>query len=180
MRVQTLSSLRNPGHLMRAGMNMFTTQVDSSRDYCGDITGQVIPTNYLLQQQQQLHHKQYSPESISYLRHNQIPTIRENEEFLIESTSLINPQDQSPYAGHTPSTELTNASGIGQLDTADNSVLLALNNFNQDRIDNEVLITSGQITGGISTFHGGNHDDNDELVNEPERLIMYGKQRSLC
>jgi len=167
MRVQTLSSLRNPGNLMRAGRNMFTTQVDSSRDYCGE----VIPTNYLFQQQQQ-----YSPESISYLRHNQIPKIREDEEFFIESTALINPQDRSPYVGHTPSTELTNASGIGQLDTADNSVLLALNNFNQDRIDDEVLITSGQITGGISTFHG----DNDELVNEPERLIMYGKQRSLC
>jgi hypothetical protein len=171
MRVQTLSSLRNPGNLMRAGRNMFTTQVDSSRDYCGE----VIPTNYLFQQ--------HSPESISYLRHNQIPKIREDEEFFIESTALINPQDRSPYVGHTPSTELTNASGIGQLDTADNSVLLALNNFNQDtinRIDSEVLITSGQITGGISTFHGGNHDDSDELVNEPERLIMYGKQRSLC
>jgi hypothetical protein len=164
MRVQTLSSLRNPGNLMRAGRNMFTTQVDSSRDYCGE----VIPTNYLFQQ--------HSPESISYLRHNQIPKIREDEEFFIESTALINPQDRSPYVGHTPSTELTNASGIGQLDSADNSVLLALNNFNQDRIDDEVLITSGQITGGISTFHG----DNDELVNEPERLIMYGKQRSLC
>jgi hypothetical protein len=167
---------------MRTGMNMLTTQVNSLRDYCGVTTGQTLPTNYLLQQQQ-LHHIQNFSTLTSYLHHNQIPTIIEDDENNIQSTSLINPQDHSPYAGNIPSIIIMNASGIGQLDTADNSVLLALNNFNQDtinRIDSEVLITSGQITGGISTFHGGNHDDSDELVNEPERLIMYGKQRSLC
>jgi hypothetical protein len=177
MRVQTLSSLRNPGNLMRAGMNILTTQVNSLRDYCGVITGYQIPTNYLLQQQQ-LHHLQNSTTSLSYVRHSQIPTIIEDEENMIESTSLIISQDQdhSPYAGNIPSIVLANASGIGHLDTADNSVLLALNNFNQDPndvLENEEIITSGHMSGGIGTFH----HHSDELVNEPERLTKYGEQR---
>ena len=130
MRVQTLSSLRNSGHFMRAGMNMLTTQVNSLRDYCGVTTGHPLSSNYLLQQQQ-LHDLRNSPIAISYLHHNQIPTILENDESIIESISLMTSLDHSPYAGYIPSTIVTNESGIGQLNTADNSVLLALNNFNQ-------------------------------------------------
>ncbi|CAF0925533.1 unnamed protein product [Adineta steineri] len=173
MRDQTLSSLRNPGNLMRAGMNMLTTQVNSLRDYCGVTTGQVMTTNYLLQQQQ-LHHSQNSPGTVSYLQRNHISTIMEDDESKMESSSLINPLDQTPYAGYIPSNVLTNTSGIGQLDAADNSVLLALSNFNQDY--NENVITRGQMSGGIGTFH----DHNDELINEPERLIMYGEHRPHC
>jgi hypothetical protein len=160
---------------MRTGMNMLTTQVNSLRDYCGVTTGQTLPTNYLLQQQQ-LHHIQNFSTSTSYLHHNQIPTIIEDDENNIQSTFLINPQDHSPYAGNIPSIIIMNASGIGQLDTADNSALLALNNFNQntiDPLDIQDLIKNGQMSGGIGTFH----DHNDELVNEPERLMIYGEQR---
>jgi hypothetical protein len=178
MRVQTLSSLRSSGQFMRAGMNMLTTQVNSLADYCGVITGHPIPSNYLVQQQQ-LHHIQNSSASISNLRQNQIRTMIEDEENTIESSSLINSSDHSPYAGNIPSVVLVNASGIGQLDTADNSVLLALNNFNQnttDQLDNQDIIRSGKMSGGIGTFHG----HNDELVNEPEKLIIYGEQRPVA
>jgi hypothetical protein len=178
MRVQTLSSLRNSGHLWRTGMNMLTTQVNSLRDYCGVTTGQSLPTNYLMQQQQ-LHRLQNSPTTISYLGTNQIPTIIEDDESIAESTSFIHPLDRTPYAGHITSTLLSNGSGIGQLDSADNSVLLALNNFNQSTInasEDQEIITRGQMSAGIGTFHGRN----DELVNEPGRLTIYGDQRPDC
>ncbi len=168
MRVQTVSSLRSSGQFMRAGMNMLTTQVNSLRDYCGVTIGNPLPSNYLLQQQQ-LHHIQNSSKPLSYLHHNQIPIIFENDEHMIESISEINPHDHSVYAGYIPSIVLINESGIGQLDTADNSALSALNNFNQD------LITRGEMSSGIGTFH----DHNDELINETERLIIYGEQRPL-
>jgi hypothetical protein len=179
MRVQTFSSLRNPGHLMRAGMNMLTTQVNSLRDYCGVTTGNPLPANYLYHQQQ-LHDLQYSPASISHLRHHQITTISEEDESIIESTSLMGPMDRTPYAGHIASTVLVNASGIGRLDSANNSVLLALNNFTHQTtnniINNDSFIARGQMSVGIGTFHG--HDD--DLINEPERLTIYGEQRPAC
>ncbi|CAF0817792.1 unnamed protein product [Rotaria sp. Silwood1] len=180
MRVQTLSSLRNPGHLMRAGMNMLTTQVNSLRDYCGVITGHPLPSNYAIQQQQ-LHDLQHSPGPRSNLRHNQVSTIIEEDESMVESTSLIPTMYRTPYVGHTSSIISANASGIGQLETADNSVLLALNNFNSlstnNIIDNDNLIARGQMSAGIGTFHGHIHDNDDDLINEPERLIIYGAQR---
>ncbi|UJR21221.1 hypothetical protein I4U23_024317 [Adineta vaga] len=170
MRVQTVSSLRNPGSLMRAGMHMLTTQVNSLRDYCGVTTGNTIPTNYLLQQQ--IHQTQQSPGIVPYFHpHFQIPPITEDDESLIESAALLNPSGQTPYAGYTPATVSIGASGIGQLDAASNSALLALNNFNQDQ--NRDVGSSGQMTSGIGTFH----DHTDELINEPERLTIYGGQR---
>jgi len=183
MRVQTLSSLRNPGHLMRAGMNMLTTQVNSLRDYCGVTTGQPLSSNYLLQQQ--LHDLRYSPAPAQHLRQNQITTIMEDDESVIESTSLMASLDRSPYAGHTASRVSANASGIGILDAADNSALLALNNFHHSLInnivDNENVIARGEMSAGIGTFHGHIHDhDDDDLVNEPERLTIYGEQRPAC
>jgi hypothetical protein len=185
MRVQTISSLRNPGHLMRVGMNRLTTQVNSLRDYCGVTTGHPLPSNYLYQQQQQFHDLRHSPIPGSYLRQHQITTINEEDESIMESTSLMNSLDRTPYAGHTLSTMPTNASGIGQLDAADNSVLLALNNFNQplinnNAIENDHLITRGQMSAGIGTFHGHIQDHDDDLINEPERLTIYGQQRPAC
>lgn len=168
MRVQTLSSLRNPGNLMRAGMNMLTTQVNSLRDYCGVTTGQMLSTNDLLQQQ--LRHSQHSPQGVTRLHHTHpISVIAEDDEAMIESTALMNQQDQTPYVGQMSSAVVPNAAGIGQLDAAGSSVLLALTNFNEDQNGP----TGGQMTSGIGTFH----DLNDELVSEPERLIMYGQQR---
>ena len=166
MRVHTLSSLRSSGQFMRAGMNMGSTHVNSLGDYCGAVTGQSMPTNYLSQQQQ----LQHSPISGTYFgHHHQISPIIEDEENVVESTSLLNPRDPSPYAGNISSNALGNASGIGQLDAADGSARLALNNFNED------TIASGQLSGGIGIFHG----HNDELINEPERLAIYGEQRPL-
>jgi hypothetical protein len=184
MRVQTLSSLRNPGHLMRAGMNMLTTQVNSLRDYCGVTTGHPLSTSYLYQQQEQFHDLRYSPMTISYLRQNQITTISEEEESMVESASLLTAFDRVPYVGHTPSTIAANASGIGYLTTADNSALLALNNFNSSlpnrQINNENLISRGEMSAGIGTFHGHINDQEDDLINEPDRLIMYGHKRPAC
>ncbi|CAF0809478.1 unnamed protein product [Rotaria sordida] len=183
MRVQTLSSLRNPGNLMRAGMNMLTTQVNSLRDYCGVTTGHPLPSNYAIQQQQ-LRDLRYSPGPMSNLRHNQVSTIIEEDESIVESTSLITVMYRTPYVGHTSTIVSSNASGIGQLDTADNSVLLALNNFNplstNNIIDNDNLIARGQMSAGIGTFHGHIHDADDDLINEPERLTIYGAQRPAC
>ncbi|CAF1089496.1 unnamed protein product [Adineta ricciae] len=181
MRVQTLSSIRNPGHLMRAGMNMLTTQVNSLRDYCGVTTGNPLPAQYLYQQQQLHDLQRRSPISVSHLRHTHIATISEEDESMIESTSLMASVDRTPYVGHTSLTMAVNASGIGQLDAADNSVLLALNNFNQPvKVDNDTAITGGQLSGGIGTFHGQHLDHDDDLINEPERLIMYGDQRPIA
>jgi hypothetical protein len=180
MRVQTLSSLRNPGHFMRAGMNILTTQVNSLRDYCGVTTGHPLPSNYLFQQQQ-LHDLRHSPMPTSHLRQNRITTISEEDESMVESTSLMTSLDRIPYVGHTSSTVPANASGIGRLNTADNSVLLALNNFNQPLInDNGNLLAQGQMSAGIGTFHGYIHDHDDDLIIEPERLIIYGEQRPAC
>jgi hypothetical protein len=154
---------------------MLTTQVNSIGDYCGVTTGQPLPPNYLLQQQQ-LHHMQKPSTSVSYLSDNKISTIDEDEENMMEYRALIHSQDHSPYAGNISSIVLVNTAGIGQLDTADNSVLLALHNFNEDTnntFDNQEIIRGGQVSGGIGTFHG----HHDELVNEPERLIKYGQQR---
>ncbi|CAF4598715.1 unnamed protein product [Rotaria sp. Silwood1] len=173
IRVQTLSSLRSSGNFMRAGMNMLTVQVNSLRDYCGVTTAHLMPSNYLLQQQQ-LHNLQNSTSSISCMHHNQMPTIIDDEESIIESTLLNNSQDYSPYTGYIPSTVSTNGSGIGQLDTANNSALLALNNFNQDIINisvDENITMRGHMIGGIGTFHDRSHDHNDELINESQRLI---------
>jgi hypothetical protein len=180
MRVQTLSSLRNPGHLMRAGMHILTTQVNSLRDYCGVTTGHPLSSNYLYQQQQQFHDLRHSPMTISYLHQNRITTISEEDESIVESTSL----DQTPYVGHASSAIVTNTSGIGKLNAADNSVLLALNNFNSSlrnqRMNNENFIARGEMSAGIGTFHGHMDDPDDDLINEPERLIMYGQQRPAC
>jgi hypothetical protein len=183
MRVQTISSLRNPGHLMRAGMNMLTTQVNSLRDYCGVTTGHPLQSNYLYQQQQ-FYDLRNSPVSMSHLRHNQITTITEEDESMMESSSLMTALDPTPYVGHTSSAVSVNASGIGRLNAADNSVLSALNNFNQpstnSAIDNENSIARGQMSAGIGTFHGNMHDHDDDLVTEPERLTIYGEQRPHC
>jgi hypothetical protein len=179
MRVQTLSSLRNPGNLMRAGMNMLTTQVNSLRDYCGVTTGHPLPSNYL--SQQQFHDFNRSPSTMSHLRHNQITSILEEDESIVESTSLMASIDRTPYVGHPVSIVSANASGIGRLDAADNSVLLALNNFNQSSpIDNRNLIARGQMSAGIGTFHSNVHHHNDDLIDEPERLTIYGEQRPAC
>ncbi|CAF2124029.1 unnamed protein product [Rotaria magnacalcarata] len=184
MRVQTISSLRNPGHLMRAGMNMLTTQVNSLRDYCGVTAGNPHPSDYAFQQQQ-LHHLQNSPGPISYIRPNQITTIIEEDEANGEPTTMINGMDRTPYVGHTLSSVPANASGIGQLDAADNSVLLALENFNEPTsgnivIDNDILIARGQMSAGIGTFRDYIRDIDDDLIDEPERLIIYGDRRSHC
>ena len=179
MRVQTLSSLRNSGQFMRTGMNILTTQVNSLRDYCGVTTGIPLTTNYLLQQQQQQqpYHSTYSPTSMSYLRRNQITTIAEDDESAIETSLFIDP---SPYAGHIASTVLAGASGIGQLDAASNSVLSAMDNFQEVTLetpDLDDIITRGCVSAGIGTFHGHIYEHDGDLVNEPERLIMYGHQR---
>jgi hypothetical protein len=168
MRVHTLSSLRNSGQFMRAGMNMLTTQVNSLRDYCGVTTNLPLSSNYLTQQQE-LHYMQNSPTTITYLHHQKISAIPEDEENIVESVSLLNPPDHARYAGNIPTNTLPNASGIGQLDTADNSALSTINNINQEPM------TSGQLSSGIGTFHG----PSDELVSEPSRLIIYGAQRPL-
>lgn len=168
MRVHTLSSLRSSGQFMRAGMNMLTTQVNSLRDYCGVITGQAVSANYLAQQQQ-LQHTQNPTMSVCYMRHYPIPTIMEDDENNItESTSFINLRHSSPYVGAILSTTMGNASGIGRLNAADGSVLTVIDNINQDST------VSGELSSGIGTFHDHQHDD---LVNEPERLIIYGEQR---
>ena len=190
MRVQTISSLRNPGHLMRAGMNILTTQVNSLRDYCGVITGHPGPhPGYLYQQQQQqqqqYHDLRYSPGPISHIRRHPITTINEDDESMLESTSMMNTLNQTPYAGFTASNVVLNASGIGQLDAADNSVRLALNNFHHERTNSMLDIaysngTRGQMSGGIGLFQGHNQDHDDDLVSEPERLIIYGEQRPMC
>ncbi|CAF3381352.1 unnamed protein product [Rotaria socialis] len=165
IRVQTLSSLRNSGHFMRVGMNMLTTQVNSLRDYCGMTTGNLIPTNYLLQQQQ-FHNLQQSNSSVLYIHNNQMPIINEGRESMIELESLMPFQYRSPYAGYIASTVLANESGIGQLDTAANSALTTLNNFNQDTVTivyDENLRMQGHMIGGIGTFHNRRLD---ELINE--------------
>lgn len=182
MRVQTVSSLRNPGHLMRAGMNMLTTQVNSLRDYCGVTTGHPLSANYLYQQQ--LHDARHSPVQMLHTRPYQITTITEEDESIVESSSLMAGLDRTPYVGRTPSAMAVNASGIGRLNAADNSVLLALNNFHQPNtntiIDNDNLGARGQMTAGIGTFHGHIPDHDDDLINEPERLTIYGEQRPAC
>jgi hypothetical protein len=173
MRVQTLSSLRNSGQFMRAGMNILTTQVNSLRDYCGVTTGLPLTTNYLLQHQQQQPH--HSPSSLAYYGQHQITTITEVDESAMETSSLIDP---SPYAGHTESEVLANASGIGQLDSADHSVLLALNNFyDSTNTHFDDGMTRGHMSAGIGTFHGHLYERDEELINEPDRLIIYGEQR---
>ncbi|CAF4574533.1 unnamed protein product, partial [Rotaria magnacalcarata] len=71
-------------------------------------------------------------------------------------------------AGYIASTVLANGSGIGQLDTAANSALTTLNNFNQDTvtiIDDENLRMEGHMIGGIGTFHDRRLG---ELINECE------------
>lgn len=190
MRVQTISSLRNPGHLMRAGMNMLTTQVNSLRDYCGVITSHPGPhASYLYQQQHQQHYHdaRYSPAPMLHTRLHPITTIAEDDEATITSISGDAATSRTPYAGFMATEVLGNASGIGLLEAADNSVLLALNNFNlhpsSSVIDLEHSIaTRGQMSGGIGLFHGQNQDDDDDddLVNEPERLIIYGEPRPKC
>ena len=182
MRVQTLSSLRNPGHLMRAGMNILTTQVNSLRDYCGVIAGHPGQGNYLFQQQQQqFRDLRYSPGPTSHMHPHRITTIREDDESFIESASLIGAADRTPYAGFTASSVGGNASGIGQLDAAGNSVLLALNNFgsasNQQNSENINIMARGQMSAGIGLFPGSGNNHDDDLINEPERLTIYGEQR---
>ena len=185
MRVQTLSSLRNPGNLMRAGMNILTTQVNSLRDYCGVIAGHPGQGNYLYQQQQQqLRDLRYSPGPTSHMHPHRITTITEDDESLIESSSLIGAADRTPYAGFTASAIVGNASGIGRLDSADNSVLLALNNFdpppNQHTSENFNIMGRGQMSAGIGIFQGNGNGHEDDLINEPERLTIYGEQRPAC
>lgn len=182
MRVQTLSSIRNPGHLMRAGMNILTTQVNSLRDYCGVIAGHPGQGNYLYQQQQQFRDLRYSSGPTSHMHPHRITTITEDDESLIESSALIGAADQTPYAGFTASAIVGNASGIGRLDSADNSVLLALNNFdsqpNQHISEHFNIMGRGQLSAGIGIFQG--NGDGDDLINEPERLTIYGEQRPAC
>lgn len=168
MRVHTVSSLRSSGQFMRAGMNMLTTHVNSLRDYCGVITGQAVSANYLAQQQQ-LQHTQNPTMSVAYIRHHPIPTIMEDEENIAESTSLMNPRYISPYAGDILSNTTGDASGIGRLHAADGSVLTVINNLNPESV------ISGALSSGIGTFH--DHHQHDDLVNEPERLTIYGEQR---
>lgn len=171
MRIQTLSSIRSSGQFMRAGMHMLTTQVNSLRDYCGALTGHAVSANYLAQQQQ-LQHIQHSTLSIAYLRQQQIPTIAEDDEHLFESANLLDPRQASPYVGDISSDVAGNASGIGRLNAADGSVLDVINNFQPEPA------VSGQLSGGIGIFHNRHHHhQQDDLVNEPERLIIYGGQR---
>ena len=173
---------------------MLTKQVNSQRDYCGVIAGHPGPHAYndhQQQQQQQQHHYhdvRYSPAPMLHTRLHPITTIVEDDEAAIASFSANAAINRTPYAGFTAAEVLGNASGIGQLETADNSVLLALNNFNlqpsSSVIDLEHSIaTRGQMSGGIGLFHGQSQDDDhddDDLVNEPERLIIYGEQRPKC
>ena len=182
MRVQTMSSLRNPGHLMRAGMNILTTQVNSLRDYCGVTSGHALPIN--LYDQQLYYDARQSPLPGAYLNPNRITTITEEDESILDSTSLITSLHRTPYAGHTSLTIPANASGIGRLGLASNSVMLALSNFNQPVSENqleeeEIVVTQGQMSGGIGTFRGNFHDQDEGLIDEPERLIMYGQQRPI-
>lgn len=184
MRVQTMSSLRNPGHLMRAGMNMLTTQVNSLRDYCGVTSGHPLPHSYSYQQQRSFHDLRRSPMLIPHIGQIPITIITEEDESIIESTSLMGAIDRTPYAGHTSSTVAANASGIGRLNAADNSVLLALANFQRTSGDDPInignFIARGQMSGGIGTFHGHTDDRDDDLIDEPERLTIYGEQRPAC
>lgn len=184
MRVQTMSSLRNPGHLMRAGMNMLTTQVNSLRDYCGVTSGHPLSASYSYQQQRLFHDLHHSPMLIPQVGHIPITTITEEDESIIESASLIGPFDRLPYVGHTSSAVAANASGIGRLNAADNSVLLALQNFHRSSYDDPInganYFARGQMSGGIGTFHGHSDDQDDDLIDEPERLTIYGEQRPAC
>lgn len=181
MRVQTMSSLRNPGHLMRAGMNMLTTQVNSLRDYCGVTSGHPMTASYAYQQQRLFHDLRHSPMVISHIGHNPITTISEEDESIIESGTLLASLEHTPYVGHTSSAVAANASGIGRLNNADNSVLLALENFSRspsnDLLHSESFIARGQMSGGIGTFHGHSDDQDDDLIDEPERLTIYGDRR---
>ena len=176
-----MTSLRNPGHLMRAGMNMLTTQVNSLRDYCGVTSGHPMPNNFTYQQQRLFHDLRHSPMIMPHMGRNPITTISEEDESNIESSSLLASFDPTPYVGHTLSTVPANASGIGRLNHADNSVLLALENFSRtprnDLIHSESFIARGQMSGGIGTFHGHGDDQDDDLIDEPERLTIYGEQR---
>jgi hypothetical protein len=183
MREQTISSLRNPGHLMRAGMNKLTTQVNSLRDYCGVITGHPLAAHYFVQQQQQeqLHDLRYSPVPISHLRPYHISTIAEEDEMNTESASLMGVIDQTPYAGFTGSRVLADASGIGRLDAANNSALFALNNFNRPPTNQPIeiheAVAHGQMSAGIGLFHGHTIEQDDDLIDERARLTIYGEQR---
>lgn len=183
MRVQTLSSLRNPGNLMRAGMNIITTQVNSLRDYCGVITGHPLPTNYLYQhqQQQQLHDLRYSPAPNYHVRPHVISTISEEDETLGESTSLMASLTQVPYVGLTATAVAGNTSGIGQLGAASSSALAALDSLkadsDQDISNDQNVGATGQMSGGIGIFQGRLHDHDDDLINEPSKLTIYGEQR---
>ena len=156
---------------------MLTTQVNSLRDYCGVTTGIPLTTNYLLQQQQ-FHH---SPSAMSYLYPNRISTIAEEDELILETSTLINPFDPTPYAGRTVSAVLPETSGIGQLESADNSVLSALNNFRPPTPNPfDHGLARGHMRGGIGLFHSRMGDPSDDLVEEPERLSIYGEQRPAC
>ena len=151
IRVQTVSSLRNPSQIMRAGMNMLTTQVNSLRDYCGVITvQQPVPLT------------DNSPISVACL-----DTHRKS--FIDELNFVSRHRDHSPYAGDLQSDIEMNTAGVGQLDSADNSILTALDNFQEIS-----LTTEGQLTSGIGIFHS----QQDDLVDEPHRLIIYGEQYS--
>ena len=162
---------------------MFNTQVNSLRDYCGVTMGIPLTTNYLLQQQQQQQQQQFhhSPSAMSHLYPNRISTIAEEDELILETSTLINPFDQTAYAGHIVSAVLVETSGIGQLESADNSALSALNNF-QPPTPNpfEHGLARGHMRGGIGLFHSGLGAPSDDLVDEPERLTIYGEQRPAC
>ena len=185
--VHTLSSLRSSGSFMRAGINILGRRISNLRDYCGVTTGHLVSTKYLLKQRQrqrqQFSDMQDSTSSMVSIGLNDISTIIKDDESIMESISIINPQVHLPDGESISSSLLASTSGINQLDTANNSVLLALNNFNQDTVDtfhSNNLIPQGFMIGGIGTFHDRIYDLNDDVINEPERMIVYGEKRPVC
>lgn len=147
-------------------MNMLTTQVNSLRDYCGLTSGHYVPTNNLIQQQ--LYNLQHSRPSVVYVNYNQLSTIAEEGESMIESTPVINIPNRSPYAGFIASTRVVDGFNIGQLDKADNSAVGILNNATSNETnttDDENILARGLMIGGIGTFHDHYHN---EHMNESE------------
>ena len=185
VRIQTLSSLRNPGQLMRSGMNMLTTQVNSLRDYCGVMTGVPLTTNYPLQQQQEQLSAcgQYPHSSMSIFRQqNLITSIAEENESNLESSSLIELNDLVPYTGHTHSYVLSNDSpGVGLLRDADKPVSSVLNYFHISRTNSsetDLKLTEGCLSAGIGIFHSNIYEPTEEFVSQSDTMIIHGQSNA--
>ena len=155
---------------MRARMNIITTQMNSLKDYCGVTTGPHLQATH---PSLPTYHVQYSPSTFSRLQHHQITTIIEDDESSLDLNSSFNRRDRTPFAGYIVSESFTDASGVGQLDRADKSVQSALTDFQEN---DETMVVRGFLSGGIGTFHTHLYEQREEIVEEPERLIIHGQQ----